>query len=205
MKSIGLPLSHLREDFAEQGPVRRVAIQQLQDALADRFVAKSRVVGRRHGQSPRPSSNWQKSGPSVGHVPVKPRHFDQLRGGNVRLSLKEMLHDRIVRGKRHVAFRRRKQKAARVVERIAGRRAESAVPHQLAQEHGVDDQRRAALIARSGAVRTHLVVVLNPNRDGLRVAKPVRRGMATGARVVPTERMNLVEPEKPPEIGQLAD
>src|SRR5262249_61140372 len=100
------------------------------------------------------------------------------------------------------SFRRWKCEPFRVIEGIAGWRKEPAVPHEPRIKSGIDRSRRTSLIPRTSAIVAHDVIVLDPDRDRLTVPEAIRRRMASGAGVIVMQRMDLVEPEQPPEIGQ---
>src|SRR5262245_25726115 len=57
-------------------------------------------------------------------------------------------------------FRRRKDKSSSVIKRIVCQRGKARVPHQVRIERRVDHHRRAALIARPGAIWTDDAVVV---------------------------------------------
>jgi hypothetical protein len=48
------------------------------------------------------------------------------------------------------------------------------------------------------------VVVLNPNRNGLRVAKSIRRRMTTAAGVVGMQSARFIEPQQPSKVSEFS-
>src|SRR6185437_7781106 len=62
---------------------------------------------------------------------------------------------------------------------------------------------RAALVARALAIGPDDIVVLDADRDRLRVAECPARRVAAAAGIVVVETARLVEPEEPAEIGKL--
>src|SRR5262252_1202405 len=108
----------------------------------------------------------------------------------------------IVPAKTRGAFRRWKCETLRVIEGISRGSEEPAVPHQPGKECDIDCSRRPPLIPRTSAIVAHDVIVLDPDGDRLTVAEAIRRRMASGAGVIVMQRMDLVEPQQPPKIGQ---
>ena len=105
-------------------------------------------------------------------------------------------------GKRE-PLRRWKLEAGAVVEGVARQRQKARVPHQPGIERAVDDHRRAAHVARAGTIGADHAVVLDADGDGLGVTEAVGRRVAAAAGVVVVETGQRVEPEQPPQVGQL--
>ena len=90
------------------------------------------------------------------------------------------------------------QEARAVVERVAGERREARVPHQAGIERRVDHHRRAALVARAGATRPDDAVLVDADRDRLRVAEDrssasgiLRRRCRRSGRVIVSNQSSL--------------
>ena len=98
---------------------------------------------------------------------------------------------------------RGEREALRVVEGVARRRVEAAVPHQTRKECGVHDGGRPPLVARTLAAGAHEVVALDADRDRLGVAESGGGRMASRAGVVGVQGPDLVEEEKAPEVGEV--
>src|SRR5262245_22911464 len=73
-------------------------------------------------------------------------------------------------------------------------------PHQRRVEDRVRDRWRASLVARAVTVRPYDVVVIDADRDRLRIAESVGGPVTAGARVVAVQTEDLVEEEQPPEL-----
>jgi hypothetical protein len=80
---------------------------------------------------------------------------------------------------------------------------EAPIPHHRGVQRRIDHERRSSLISRASAIRSDEVIVLNANGHGLGVAESVCWRMAPAARVVMMQRMDLVKPEQPAEVGEL--
>src|SRR5262249_40081723 len=126
-------------------------------------------------------------GNTVGAGSVEAADFDQLGRGHVCLRLQELVHlvyDVLLKREARIVFRKWETEALSVIERAARQRIESAIPHHGRVERGVDDQGRSPLVARSAAVRSDQIVVLNADGHGLRVAEAIRGRVASAAGVV---------------------
>jgi hypothetical protein len=135
-------------------------------------------------------------GAGIGGNAAEPRHFDQLGRGQ-----------RTLRGEQrrlagHDVLGRRKSKTQRRIERVAGDRHESGRPHQRRVEDRVRDERRTTLVARPTPIRADDIVIVDADRNRLRIAESERRGVTTGARVVVVQSEDLVEKQKAPQIGE---
>src|SRR5262245_22653760 len=104
----------------------------------------------------------------------KARHLNSFRRRNERLGDKQVRQVREAE-----SFRRREQEAIAVIEWVVRKRGETRVPHQVWEEGGIGDHRRAALIARADAAGPHDAVVINPDGDRLRIAEAIRRGVTS--------------------------
>jgi hypothetical protein len=153
-------------------------------------------------QAPMPSSNWLNSGAIVPAVQVNPATSTSSVGGMCAWAIDKVRDNRIVGSEPRRALGEREPEPLRVIERIAGNGRETAVPHQVRIERRVGREGRSALVARSRAMGTDNVVVLNSDRNGLCVAEGAARRMAAAARVVIVEPARLVEPEQATEIGE---
>jgi len=111
----------------------------------------------------------------------------------VRLRDEQMLESRVTSREASGAFGIREDVAFGVVERISTDRTEPPIPHELRIKRGVDHRRRAPLIARACAVCADDVVVVDANRDGLRVGKTMIGRVASSAGVVAMKTKELVE------------
>jgi hypothetical protein len=98
---------------------------------------------------------------------------------------------------------RRKGEARRIVEGIPGVGMEARVPHQRRVEGDVGDDRGAPLVARALPPRTDDPVVLDTDRDRLRISEPVAGQVASCTRVVVVEPEFDIEEQKPPHVGQI--
>ena len=91
---------------------------------------------------------------------IKARYLGSFRGWNESLCHKEMWDV----GKRQ-PFGRRKLEAGRVIERIAGQRGKSRIPHQIREESGVGRCGGAPHIARAATIRSDDPIVFYADRD----------------------------------------
>ena len=114
-----------------------------------------------------------------------------------------MRHDRIVWRKPRCSLGKRKAESERVVERVAGDHGEATVPHHVGIERCVGRKWRATLVTRARTIAPDDIVVLDADRDRLRVAESPARRVTPTARVVVVEAARLVEPQEPAEIGKL--
>src|SRR5690606_5260315 len=134
----------------------------------------------------------------VGAGKVEARGFDALRRGDERLGGEQVRQVR-ERG----PFGGGKDEALAIVERTPRRRVEARIPHEGRVEGGVDDHGRPALVARPGAPWTDDAVVVDADRDGLRVAEAIARRVTPTARVVVVQPLDAVEPEEATDVGEL--
>src|SRR6185437_1020131 len=105
-----------------------------------------------------------------------------------------MSHDRIVGRKARRSLRVGKPEPERVIEWVPGDRGKPAVPHQVRIERRVRRKRRAPLVAGTLAMGSDDIVVLDADRDRLRVTEGTARRMATAAGVVVVKPPQRVEP-----------
>src|SRR6185436_18722189 len=112
-------------------------------------------------------------------------------------------HDRIVWREARCSLGQRKPESERVIEWIAGDRGEATVPHLVGIERRVGREWRATLIAGARAMGPDNIVVLDADRDRLRVAECPARRVTPTASIVIVEAAQVVEPQEPAEIGKL--
>src|SRR6185369_1882055 len=126
--------------------------------------------------------------------------LNELGRRQLRLRVEQVRDARVVRAETGTAFRRRKEKPLRVVERVARRSAEATVPHQRGEERGIDAERGPPLIARTGTPWPHDAVALDADGHRLRITKAMAWRMAAATGVVVMERRERVEPQQPAQV-----
>src|SRR5437773_11943138 len=114
-----------------------------------------------------------------------------------------MRHDWIVWREPRCSLGKRKLESECVIERVAGDRGEATVPHHVGIERRVGREWRATLVAGARAIGPDDIVVLDADRDRLRVAECSARRVTPTAGIVVVEAARLVEPKEPAEIGKL--
>src|SRR5262249_34991132 len=148
------------------------SVKSFQYSLPDRIVTETAGVRRRNRCSlavvelvelRADRSSGASKTRCLGHLGW--RHF--------LLSLREYFYYGIVRGKSGHAFRRWKEKAAGVVERVAGSGGKPLVPHQAGEERGVRHRGRPSLITGAVLVRSHEIIVLDSDGNRLSVAESI--------------------------------
>src|SRR5215470_15687605 len=125
------------------------------------------------------------------------RHLNSFRRRNERLGDKQVRQVREAE-----SFRRRELEAIAVIEWVIRERGEARVPHQVGEEGGIGDHRRAALIARAGAADPYDAIVVNPDGDRLRIAEAICRRVTARAIIVVIQPGDRVKKEKSSEVGQ---
>ncbi len=150
VKSIGAAGGDLRETRSETGRGRPGCVQPLEHRLRGSARCGTRCASGGGTAAAQPSSNWSNSGPigprRAGEA-GRPRPARSAGCGPAR-SGDASRPDRPA-GTSSSLRARGNRNPWRVVERIAGRRGEAAVPHQLRIERRVDHHRRATLVARA--------------------------------------------------------
>ena len=131
----------------------------------------------------------------IGGNSSEPRHLDQLgrRDRGLRCEQGWYVGDQ--------GFGKREFESQRIVKGIAGERDESRRPHQRRVKDCVWDEWCATLVARSAAVWSDDVVVVNTYCHRLRVTKTKCRRMAPGTGVVIMQAEDFVEEQQAPEIS----
>ena len=124
--------------------------------------------------------------------------LDPLRGRNERLRREQVRQVREAG-----SFRGREDETGAIAEWVSGQRVEARVPHQCRIESGIDRHRRAALVARSLATRSHEEVVVDADRDRLRIAEAIRWRVAAAACVVVVQALDRIEPKLASNVGEL--
>src|SRR5438094_10026939 len=112
-----------------------------------------------------------------------------------------MRHDRIVWREAGGSLGKWKLESERVIERVAGDGGEATVPHQVGIQRRIGREGRATLVARALAIGPDDIVVLDADRDRLRVAECPARRVAATTSIVVVEAARLVEPKEPAKIG----
>src|SRR5215475_5690082 len=125
------------------------------------------------------------------------RHLNSFRRRNERLGDKQVRQVRQAE-----SFRRRELEAIAVIEWVIRERGEARVPHQVGEEGGIGDHRRATLIARAGAAGSYDSIVANPDGDRLRIAEAICRRVTARAIIVIIQLGDRVKKEKSSEVGQ---
>src|SRR5256885_9991779 len=124
--------------------------------------------------------------------------LDSLCGRNERLRREQVRQVREAG-----SFRGREDETGAIVEWVSGQRVEARVPHQCRIESGIDRHWRAALVARSLATRSHEEVVVDADRDRLRIAEAIRWRVAAAACVVVVQTLDRIEPKLASNVGEL--
>src|SRR5215468_8168636 len=184
------------EGRTKQGLIRRYRVQSSLYRILDRKVVEAcGRIGRWQGlpTSVVEDEDTRIHRPRVRPDSREPRHLHEFGRGQRGLRREE-------RGFKNSVLGRRKQEPPRRVEGIIPGGGKSRRPHQRRVEDRVRDRWRASLVARADTVRPDDVVVIDADRDRLRIAESVCGPVTAGARVVAVQTEDLVEEEQPPEL-----
>ena len=128
-------------------------------------------------------------------VPVNPAISTSSVEGRWACAASRCVTSAVARGELRGPLGSGEHEGHRVVERVARRTAEPAVPHQLRVEGAVENHRGAAPVPGPLAAGPDDAVALDSDRDRLAVAEAVGRRVASRAGVVAVKGKNRVEEE----------